>query len=171
MEPEPSESNPRSALPRTLIILLALASATIAAFGLGAIQGIVTPVFFAFVLTLCVHPLRRWMQARGISRGIATGTTIAAVFGLLTAFAAVLIASLAQFSALLPQYAPQMAEIGARISATAGICWIWPGASPGSPERVYAGPHHRVPRRPPGKRREPGDQPRDHPDDAHSYGD
>ena len=49
------------------------------------------------------------MQARGISRGIATGTTIAAVFGLLTAFAAVLIASLAQFSALLPQYAPQMA--------------------------------------------------------------
>jgi predicted PurR-regulated permease PerM len=117
MEPEPSESNPRSALPRTVIILLALASATIAAFGLGAIQGIVTPVFFAFVLTLCVHPLRRWMQARGISRGIATGTTIAAVFGLLTAFAAVLIASLAQFSALLPQYAPQMAEIGARISA------------------------------------------------------
>ena len=117
MEPEPSESNPRSALPRTLIILLALASATISAFGLGAIQGIVTPVFFAFVLTLCVHPLRRWMQARGISRGIATGTTIAAVFGLLTAFAAVLIASLAQFSALLPQYAPQMAEIGARISA------------------------------------------------------
>jgi len=117
MEPEPSESNPRSALPRTVIILLALASATIAAFGLGAIQGIVTPVFFAFVLTLCVHPLRRWMQARGISRGIATGTTIAAVFGLLTAFAAVLIASLAQFSALLPQYAPQMAEFGARISA------------------------------------------------------
>ena len=117
MEPEPSESNPRSALPRTVIILLALASATIAAFGLGAIQGIVTPVFFAFVLTLCVHPLRRWMQARGISRGIATGTTIAAVLGLLTAFAAVLIASLAQFSALLPQYAPQMAEFGARISA------------------------------------------------------
>jgi len=117
MEPEPSESNPRSALPRTVIILLALASATIAAFGLGAIQGIVTPVFFAFVLTLCVHPLRRWMQARGISRGIATGTTIAAVFGLLTAFAAVLIASLAQFSALLPQYAPQMAEFGTRISA------------------------------------------------------
>lgn len=117
MEPEPSESSPRSALPRTVIILLALASATIAAFGLGAIQGIVTPVFFAFVLTLCVHPLRRWMQARGISRGIATGTTIAAVFGLLTAFAAVLIASLAQFSALLPQYAPQMAEFGARISA------------------------------------------------------
>jgi predicted PurR-regulated permease PerM len=57
------------------------------------------------------------MQARGISRGIATGTTIAAVFGLLTAFAAVLVASLAQFSALLPQYAPEVAQLGANIAA------------------------------------------------------
>jgi len=117
MEPAASESNPRPALPRTVTILLTLAGATVAAFGLGAMRGIVTPIFFAFVLTLCVHPIRRWMQARGISRGIATGTTIAAVFGLLTAFAAVLIASLAQFSALLPQYAPQVAQLGASISA------------------------------------------------------
>jgi AI-2 transport protein TqsA len=116
MEPESSEFNPRPALPRTVTILLALGGATVAAFGLGAMRGVVTPVFFAFVLTLCVHPIRRWMQGRGISRGIATGTTIAAVFGLLSAFAAVLIASLAQFSALLPQYAPQVEELGATIA-------------------------------------------------------
>jgi AI-2 transport protein TqsA len=118
MEPEPSESSPRPALPRTVTILLAMAGATVTAFGLGAMRGIVTPIFFAFVLTLCVHPLRRWMQSRGISRGVATGTTIAAVFGLLTAFAAVLVASLAQFSALLPQYAPEVAQLGASIAAT-----------------------------------------------------
>ncbi|BCW71039.1 AI-2E family transporter [Arthrobacter sp. NicSoilB8] len=116
MEPASSESDPRPALPRTVTILLTLAGATVVAFGLGAMRGIVTPIFFAFVLTLCVHPIRRWMQARGISRGIATGTTIAAVFGLLTAFAAVLIASLAQFSALLPQYAPQVAQLGASLA-------------------------------------------------------
>ncbi|GAA2145018.1 MULTISPECIES: AI-2E family transporter [Arthrobacter] len=118
MEPASSESDPRPALPRTVTILLALAGAAVVAFGLGAMRGIVTPVFFAFVLTLCVHPIRRWMQARGISRGIATGTTIAAVFGLLIAFAAILIASLAQFSALLPQYAPQVAQLGASLAAT-----------------------------------------------------
>ena len=118
MEPASSESSPRPVLPRTVTILLALAGATVVAFGLGAMRGIVTPVFLAFVLTLCVHPIRRWMQARGISRGIATGTTIAAVFGLLTAFAAVFVASLAQFSALLPQYAPQVAQLGSSISAT-----------------------------------------------------
>ena len=36
---------------------------------------------------------------------------------MLTAFAAVLIASLAQFSALLPQYAPQMEQLGASIAS------------------------------------------------------
>ena len=93
-----------------------MGAATLVAFGVGAARGIFTPVFFAFVLTLCVHPVRQWMQARGIPRGIATGTTIAAVFGLLTAFAAVLIASLAQFSALLPQYAPEIAQLGATLA-------------------------------------------------------
>ena len=117
MGPEPADSSPRPVLPRSAIILLTLACAAVVAFGLAAMRGIVIPVFFAFVLTLCVHPLRRWMQGRGVPRGIATGTTIAAVFALLTAFAAILVASLAQFSALLPQYAPELAELGASITA------------------------------------------------------
>jgi AI-2 transport protein TqsA len=116
MGPEPSEANPRPVLPRTATILLELGSATIAAFGIAAIRGIVTPVFLAFVLTVCVHPLRLWMQRHGIPRGIATGTTIAAVFALLAGFAAVLIAALAQFSGLLPQFAPQIAQLGAFIA-------------------------------------------------------
>lgn len=116
MGPEPLDSDPRPAFPRTTTILLALGGATIAAFGIAAIRGIFTPVFLAFVLTLCVHPLRHRMQRHGIPRGIATGITIAAVFALLTAFAAVLIAALAQFSALLPQFAPQIAQLGAAIA-------------------------------------------------------
>ena len=117
MGPGPADSSPRPVLPRSAIILLTLACAAVVAFGLAAMRGIVTPVFFAFVLTLCVHPLRRWMQGHGVPRGIATGTTIAAVFALLTGFAAVFVASLAQFSALLPQYAPQLAQLGASITA------------------------------------------------------
>lgn len=117
MGPEPAESAPHPALPRATVILLTLATAAVVAFGLSAMRGIVIPVFFAFVLTLCVHPLRRWMQGRGIPRGIATGTTIAAVFALLAGFATIFIASLAQFSALLPQYGPQLAQLGASITA------------------------------------------------------
>ncbi|MGP4032755.1 AI-2E family transporter [Pseudarthrobacter sp. 1C304] len=117
MGPEPAESAPDPALPRATVILLTLAAAAAVGFGLSALRGIVIPVFFAFVLTLCVHPLRRWMQGRGISRGIATGSTIAAVFALLAGFATIFIASLAQFSALVPQYAPQLAQLGASITA------------------------------------------------------
>ncbi|MET4136032.1 AI-2E family transporter [Pseudarthrobacter sp. PvP090] len=116
MGPEPADPSPRPVLPRSAIILLTLACATVVAFGIAAMRGVVTPVFFAFVLTLCVHPLRRWMQGHGVPRGLATGSTIAAVFALLAGFAAVLVASLAQFSALLPQYAPQIAELGASIT-------------------------------------------------------
>ncbi len=62
MEPASSESDPRPALPRSVTILLALAGAAVVAFGLGAMRGIFTPVLFAFVLTMFVHPVRRWMQ-------------------------------------------------------------------------------------------------------------
>ncbi|MEC5190855.1 MULTISPECIES: AI-2E family transporter [unclassified Arthrobacter] len=124
MGQEPAGPGPAPVLPRSAIILVALAGASVAAFGIAAMRGIFTPVFFAFVLTLCVHPLRRWMQGRGVPRGIATGTTVAAVFALLTGFAAILVASLAQFSALLPQFGPQMAQLGASIAGlleTAGF--------------------------------------------------
>ena len=124
MGQEPAGPGQAPVLPRSAVILVALAGASVVAFGIAAMRGIFTPVFFAFVLTLCVHPLRRWMQGRGVPRGIATGTTVAAVFALLTGFAAILVASLAQFSALLPQFAPQMAQLGASISGlleTAGF--------------------------------------------------
>lgn len=108
-----------------------LGSATLAAFGLAAIREIFTPAFLAFILTLCVHPLRQWLQHRGMPRGIATGVSIAAVFLLLAGFAGVLIAALAQFSALLPQFAPQIAEAGASISG-------WLASAGFGPEQVQA---------------------------------
>lgn len=110
--PGPPAAVARPVLPRAVTILLILSGATIAAFGIAAIKGIFAPVFLAFVLTLCVHPLRRWLQHRGLPRGVATGATIVAVFVLLAGFAAVLVAALAQFSALLPQYAAQLSQIG-----------------------------------------------------------
>ena len=127
----PASNIPHTALPRSAVILLMLGSATLAAFGLAAISEIFTPAFLAFILTLCVHPLRQWLQHRGIARGIATGISIAAVFLLLACFAGVLVAALAQFSALLPQYAPQIAQAGNSISA-------WLASAGFGPEQVQA---------------------------------
>ena len=116
MSSEPTKPEPRPVLPRSTTILLTLSGATIAAFGISAARGVFTPVFLAFVLTLCVHPLRHWMQAHGIRRGVATGTTIIAVFALLAGLTAILITALAQFSALLPQYAAELSQLGASIA-------------------------------------------------------
>ena len=116
MASEMEGSGSAYAIPRSAVILLTLAAATVAAFGLAAVRGVFTPAFFAFVLTLCVYPQRQWLQRRGIPRGLATGMGIAAVFALLAAFAAVLVAALARFSALLPQYASQLESAGASLT-------------------------------------------------------
>jgi AI-2 transport protein TqsA len=122
MNPESSEAEasgpvpPPPSIPRATTILLALAGATVAAFGIAAIRGIFTPIFLALVITICVHPVRRWLQQHGVPRGIATGATIAAGFAVLIGLSVVLIAAFAQFSALLPQYAPQLDQLGASIA-------------------------------------------------------
>src|SRR5688500_279611 len=57
---------------RNAFILIGLGGAALAAFGLAAIAGIFAPFFLGVVLTICVHPLRVWLEKRGVSRGIAT---------------------------------------------------------------------------------------------------
>lgn len=101
---------------RSAAILAGLGGATVTVFGISAIQGFFAPVFLALVLTICVHPLRLTLERRGIPQGVATGTVIAAVFTLLAAFVAALVVAFAQFAALLPQYAPQIEEIGQSIA-------------------------------------------------------
>jgi len=117
MEPEPAAATPRPTFPRGTAILLAFGGAAVAGFGLSAVRNVFIPVFLALVLTICVSPIRHSMHRRGIPRGIATGTTIAAVFGLLAGFVAVLLAALGQFAALLPQFAPQLTALGTNISS------------------------------------------------------
>ncbi|KZE95449.1 AI-2 transport protein TqsA [Agromyces sp. NDB4Y10] len=103
-----ADSVPRAPLPRATVILLGLAAAVVVVFGLAAARSVVAPVVLALVLTICVHPIRRRLERRGVPRGLATGSAIVAVFALLTGFFAALFVALAQFTALLPQYADQI---------------------------------------------------------------
>ena len=101
---------------RAALILAGLGGATLAAFGLWAIQGFFAPFFLALVLTISVHPLRARLERVGVARGVATGTVIAAVFLLLAAFVTALAVALGQFAALLPEFGPQIRELGEQIS-------------------------------------------------------
>ena len=93
---------------RNAYILIGVGGAVVAAFGLAAIAGIFAPVFFALVLTICVHPLRVTLERRGVPRGLATGSVITAVFLLLLVFGYAGLVALGQFGALLTDYAPDI---------------------------------------------------------------
>ncbi|MGN6125684.1 MAG: AI-2E family transporter [Humibacter sp.] len=93
---------------RNAFIMIGLGGAVVVCFGLGAIAGIAAPVFFALVLTICVHPLRVWLERHGVSRGIATGSVIIAVMLLLVAFGYAVLVAFGQFGQLLPQFQPQI---------------------------------------------------------------
>ncbi|SIO19968.1 Predicted PurR-regulated permease PerM [Agromyces cerinus subsp. cerinus] len=93
---------------RNAYILIGLGGAAVATFGLAAIAGIFGPVFFALVLTICVHPLRIALEKRGVPRGLATGSVITAVTLLLVAFGWAVAVAFTQFVDLIPQFKDQI---------------------------------------------------------------
>jgi predicted PurR-regulated permease PerM len=104
-------------LPRGTNILVALGAATLTAIGISSIKGILAPVLLTLILTICANPVRTGLLKRGVPGGIATGSVILVVFGLLAGFTYTLILATAQFVAMLPNYQKQFEQIGASIGA------------------------------------------------------
>ncbi|WP_231556243.1 AI-2E family transporter [Cryobacterium sp. MLB-32] len=98
--------------PRATIILITAAAITVTAIGMSAIQWILAPVLLTLILTICAHPVRRGLEKRGVSHGIATGSVILVVFLLLAGFAFTFVIAFSQFVAMLPQYSTQLAQVG-----------------------------------------------------------
>lgn len=92
---------------RAAFILLGLGGAVVALWGIAAIGSVFSSVFLALVLVICVHPIRRALERRGVPRGVATVSVLLAVVLLLGGFVFALLISFAQFATLLPDYAPQ----------------------------------------------------------------
>ena len=97
---------------RNAYILMGIGGGVLAVFGLAAIAGVFAPVFLAFVLTLCVHPLRLTLEARGVPRGLATGSVITAVTLLLIGLGWAVLVAISQFGALLNEYTDEIAAAG-----------------------------------------------------------
>jgi AI-2 transport protein TqsA len=103
--------------PRGTNILVALGAATLTAIGISGIRGILAPVLLTLILTICANPVRTGLLKRGVPGGLATGSVIVVVFGLLAGFTYTLILATAQFVAMLPNYSKQFEQIGANIGA------------------------------------------------------
>ena len=95
--------------------MIALAAATVAAFGMFAIRGILAPVLLTLILTVCAYPVRTRLMKRGVNAGLATGALLVVLFGILAAFTAVVLVAVGQFLAMLPEYAGTFQEIGANV--------------------------------------------------------
>lgn len=102
---------------RNAFILLALAGAVLVGLGVAGLGPIIAPVFLAVVLTICMHPLRIWLERHHIPRGIATGAVVLAVILLLVGFGYAVIVAFGQFSALLTQFADQITAFGEDVVA------------------------------------------------------
>jgi AI-2 transport protein TqsA len=110
--------------PRAAIILVGLAGATVAGIGISSLRGILAPTLLTLVLTICAAPVRDWLPARGVPRGIATPTIVLVVFGVLAAFVYAIVIALIQFLAMLPTYSDQFSQIGESIARWLGSVGI-----------------------------------------------
>jgi AI-2 transport protein TqsA len=94
-----------SGIPRWLLLLAGLAAATVAVAGLRAVAWLVAPVFLALVVVIAVSPVQRWLRRIGTPSWLATTVLLILVWAVLLSFVALLVLSIAQMAALLPDYA------------------------------------------------------------------
>jgi predicted PurR-regulated permease PerM len=86
-------------------VLIMLAAAAVVIWGIYSGRAVIGPIALAMVLTVIVHPVRYRLEEKGWPRWLATTSVIAVVYLVLAVLAALLIAALAQFTLLLPEYA------------------------------------------------------------------
>jgi AI-2 transport protein TqsA len=101
----PDLQAPPSGIPRWLLLVVGLAGATIAIAGLRAVAWLVAPVFLALVVVVALSPVQDWLRRVGVPRWLATTVLLLLVWSVLLGFVALLVASVAQMAALLPDYA------------------------------------------------------------------
>ncbi|NYJ08794.1 AI-2E family transporter [Petropleomorpha daqingensis] len=92
-------------LPRWLLLLLGGASATVAVAGLREISWLVAPVLLALVVVIALAPVQTWLMRAGWPRWASATVLLVLVWTVLLGFVGLLVLSVAQLAALLPDYA------------------------------------------------------------------
>lgn len=95
---------------------MSLAAAVVVGMGMSAVREVLAPVLLTLVLTTCANPVRTWLQRRGVSHGLASGSVILVVFLILASLATAVIVGLGQFVTLLPNYAEELAAVSATVT-------------------------------------------------------
>jgi predicted PurR-regulated permease PerM len=92
-------------MPRWLVLLVGAAAATVAIAGVRSIAWLVGPLLLALIVVIALMPVQRFLQRHGWPRWAGATVLLVLVWTILLAFVALLVVSIAQFAALLPNYA------------------------------------------------------------------
>jgi predicted PurR-regulated permease PerM len=104
---EPAIPATAGGLPRWLLLLLGAAAATVAVGGLRQISWLVAPVLLALVVVIALAPVQSWLLRHGWPRGASAAVLLVLVWTVLLGFVGLLVLSVAQLAALLPDYTDQ----------------------------------------------------------------
>jgi AI-2 transport protein TqsA len=121
-----SEPGARPAPPLWLTVLLGVAAAAVALWGVHAAAGVLGPVFLAFVLTVVAYPLIGVLVRHGVRRGVAVALAVLVIDGGLIAFTLALVLSVGQLATVLPEYAEEWQRLLDELRATLGQAGISP---------------------------------------------
>ncbi|GAB2815977.1 AI-2E family transporter [Alpinimonas psychrophila] len=92
-------------------ILITVAAASIAIWGIHSARDVIGPLVLAAVLTIVAHPLRYRLERWGWPRWLATAVVVLAVYVALAIFATLLAFAVTQFAQQLPDYADRLTAV------------------------------------------------------------
>ena len=114
-------------MPRAVVTLVGWAAGFLILAGLYFTAWLVGPVFLALIIVIAVSPVQSWLLRRGWPSWLTTLVLVTFVVGLLLLFALVIVVSIAQLAALLPQYADQSSELMKSLSGSLQQFGVKPG--------------------------------------------
>lgn len=123
-EPDVDGAVRQPAMPRGLVVILALTGLLVSMLALRQFSGVVAPVLLALVLTIAMHPLTGRFVRWGLPKWLATALTLLSTFAIIVALAVSIAYAIARLGTLLPRYEHRFAGLLADLRewlATLGI--------------------------------------------------
>jgi predicted PurR-regulated permease PerM len=95
-------------IPRAVIVLLAVAGLTITLAGVRSVSGIIGPTFLALLLVVTVHPIRAWLESKGVPKWIASIVTVVLTYLIIIVLTLALVVAVGRMAAIVPQYSDRI---------------------------------------------------------------
>ncbi|MET0976161.1 MAG: AI-2E family transporter, partial [Leifsonia sp.] len=97
-------------------VLITLAAAAIAIWGMASAQQIIGPIVLSVVLVIIAHPVRAMLERRGWARWAATTAVIVVVYLILAVLGVLLVAALGQFARLISDSSEDFTRIAGELT-------------------------------------------------------